>query len=494
MKKFQPKITGLRHGRWIFVVVRNRLRLILGRNAPDPDEPLVEIERLRSVFQQMPLVLLVTCINTGLTAIVLAPVADHHFLVLWTALIVVFSAIRWIGRQRYMAAALEAGRCRALAAVSIMGALTTGMLWSLCPIVLFPLPETYQLFFTVAVAGMCAGTTSVNSAHMPTVMAFVLPTCLSLGGRLLHENSSPWLVSGLMILVFAVALSISSARAHRRFGEHVRLRLALSRQGHALTEANERLRAEVQQRQKAEAILHQAQKIEAIGHLTGGIAHDFNNLLHVVGGNLSMIGRLADGDPRILGYVRAAEQAAKQGARLTSSLLAFARRQSLQVQRVDPNALLQEFHPLLLRVIDDRIELQVAPAPDLPTCMADPAHFKSAILNVVINARDAMPEGGRLFIATGVKMLGEEDLLANPDASPGRFVGVTVQDTGSGMTETVLERAFEPFFTTKEVGKGSGLGLSQVYGFARQSGGHVHLHSEPGQGTCVSLYLPVAGD
>ena len=156
--------------------------------------------------------------------------------------------------------------------------------------------------------------------------------------------------------------------------------------------------------------------------------------------------------------------------------------------------LLGEFHPLLLRVIDDRIDLQMMLAPDLPNCMADPVHFESAILNVAINARDAMPEGGRLSIATGVKMLGEDDLLANPDASPGSFVRVTVEDTGSGMTETILERAFEPFFTTKEVGKGSGLGLSQVYGFARQSGGHVHLHSEPGKGTCVALYLPVAGD
>ena len=281
----------------------------------DPDEPLVEIERLRSVFQQVPLVLLVTSMNAGLTAIVLAPVADRHFLVLWAALIVVCSAARWIIRQRYVVEALESGRCRALAAVSVLGALTTGILWSTCPVIMFPLPETYQLFFTVVIAGMCAGTTSINSAHMPTVMAFVLPTCLSLAGRLLLENSSPWLVSGLMIIVFAVALSIASARAHRRFGDHVRLRYALSRQGRALTDANERLRAEVQQRQKAEAILHQAQKIEAIGHLTGGIAHDFNNLLHVVAGNLSMIGRLADGDPRILGYVRAAEQAAKQGAR-----------------------------------------------------------------------------------------------------------------------------------------------------------------------------------
>jgi signal transduction histidine kinase len=323
------------------------------------------------------------------------------------------------------------------------------------------------------------------------VLAFVLPACLSLAGRLLAEGSSPWRVSGLMVLVFALALSIASARAHRAFGNQIRLRLALSRQGRALAEANERLRAEVVERQKAEASLHQAQKIEAIGQLTGGIAHDFNNLLHVVAGNLSMIRRLAE-DDRILGYVRAAEQATQQGARLTTSLLAFARRQSLRVERANPNALLAEFQPGLRRVINEKIQLHASLAPDLPACMADPAQFRSAIVNIVLNARDAMQDGGRLSITTSVKTLGWEDLEANPDARPGYFVAISVQDSGIGMTEAVLARVFEPFFTTKEFGKGSGLGLSQVYGFARQSGGHVHLHSEPGLGTCVTLYLPVA--
>jgi signal transduction histidine kinase len=223
-----------------------------------------------------------------------------------------------------------------------------------------------------------------------------------------------------MIVIFAAALSLASLRTHRAFGEHIRLQFALSRQGRALSEANDRLRAEVSERQNAEAILHQAQKMEAIGHLTGGIAHDFNNLLQVVIGNLTMIGRLADGHSRILDCIRAAEHAAQQGARLTSSLLAFARRQSLRVERVNLNALLQEFEPLLTQAIGDGITLRTSLVSDLPDCLVDPIHFQSAILNVVINARDAMPQGGQLSVSTGVTTLDVEDLSENPDAKPGR--------------------------------------------------------------------------
>jgi signal transduction histidine kinase len=341
---------------------------------------------------------------------------------------------------------------------------------------------------------MCAGTTSVNSAHMATVLAFVLPASLPLAARCIAEGSEPLLVSGWMIVIFAAALSLASLRAHRAFGERIRLQFALSRQGRALSDANDRLRAEVLERQKTEAILHQAQKMEAIGYLTGGIAHDFNNLLQVVIGNLTMVGRLADGHLRILDCIRAAEQAAQQGARLTSSLLAFARRQSLHVERVNLNALLQEFDPLLTQATGDGITRRTSLMSGLPDCQVDPVHFQSAILNVVINARDAMSEGGQLWVGTSVTTLGVEDLLANPDAKPGRFVSVSVRDDGSGMAEDVLARVFEPFFTTKDVGKGSGLGLSQVFGFARQSGGHVQLDSQPGAGTCVTIYLPVADE
>ena len=461
--------------------------------ASDPDKLLVQTERIRSVFQQAPLVFPVTVINAVLTAVVLKPVVSHTLLWIWVAMIVAVSGMRWAIRQQFLRR-LDSGQYRLLAAISILGALTTGILWGIGATLLFPPVATYQLFWAFVIGGMCAGTMSVNSAHMPTVMAFILPASLLLAGRFVAQGSEPLLISGLMTIVFAGALSLASLRTHRAFGERIQLQFTLSRQGRALSDANDRLLAEVAERRKAEATLHQAQKMEAIGHLTGGIAHDFSNLLQVITGNLTMIGRLTDSNPRILGYIRAAEQAAEQGAHLTGSLLAFARRQSLSVERVNLNSLLQEFEPSLLRAIDDRIRLRMSLAPGLPDCVVDPVHFHAAILNVVINARDAMPEGGQLTIATGETTLAAEDLVANPDASPGRFVSVAVQDGGSGMTADVLARVFEPFFTTKEVGKGSGLGLSQVYGFARQSGGHVHLQSQPGAGTRVTIYLPVADE
>lgn len=453
---------------------------------------LVETERIRSVFEQAPLTLVVTIINAALTAAVLAPVSSHNLLSIWVALIIAVSGARWVVRQHFLAQAPDDARYQRWAVLSVLGSLTGGLLWGIGAVVLLPAAETYQLFFVFVVGGMCAGTTTVNSAHLPTVLAFIIPATLPLSATFVTEGSALRLVSAFMILVFASALSLTSLRAHRAFGERIRLQLALSRQGRALREANERLRGEMAERQKAEAGLHQAQKMEAIGHLTGGIAHDFNNLLHVMTGSLSMISRLAEGNARILDYVRAAEQAAKQGARLTSSLLAFARRQSLQVERVNLNTLLQEFQPLLLRAIGGAIQFQAFLAPNLPDCNVDPAHFQSAILNLVINARDAMPEGGQLSIITDVITLTAEDLLANPDAKPGRFVSVAVQDSGSGIAAEVLAQVFEPFFTTKEIGRGSGLGLSQVYGFARQSRGHVHLRSKLAAGTCVTICLPVA--
>jgi signal transduction histidine kinase len=458
----------------------------------DQEKLFIDTERLRSVLQQAPLTLLISVLNALLTAFVLAPAVNHAVLATWVATIAAISCVRWLVRQHILRPAQGFQSSRKLAAVSVIGSLATGIVWGAGAAFLSPDAEIYQLFFAFVIGGMCAGATAFNSAHAPTVLAFILPASVPLAARFLSEGSTPLGVSGLMTLVFAVALSVNTMRAHRAFGERLRLQLVLERQGSALHEANERLRDEEAERLKAEEILQQAQKMEAIGHLTGGIAHDFNNLLQVVAGNLGMIGRLAGENTQILGHVDNAEQAVTQAARLTGSLLAFARRQALQVERINLNILLQEFQPILLRAIDDHITLETSLAPDLPDCLADPAHFQSAILNIVINARDAMPHGGLLSIATAETSLDTRDLVGNPDAKPGRFVSISVQDEGTGMTPDVRARVFEPFFTTKEVGKGSGLGLSQVYGFARQSGGHVSLRTTPGAGTCVTILLPAA--
>jgi signal transduction histidine kinase len=458
----------------------------------DPDATLIETERLRFVFQQLPLTLTVTLLNAALTAYVLSPVTSHEALSVWLALIGALSSIRFALRPIFFRRRPEGTESRVWAAVSVAGAFLAGSLWGGGLALMFPTNETTQLFLSFVVGGMCAGSITVNFSHFPTAAAFILPASLPLAVSLLVEGSGSRDISALMVVIFAASLCGSSLRAHSSFGARLRLQFALRRQRHKLSEANERLQVEIAERKTIQDTLHQSQKMEAIGHLTGGIAHDFNNLLQVVVGNLNLIRRLSAGNTRIVGYALAAEQAAKRGSDLTGSLLAYARRQAHRIERMDVNRLLTEFEPLLLRSLGGTIDFRMNVSAPVPACEADPTHFQSAILNLVINARDAMPDGGVLSVTTGVETLDAEDLAGNPDASPGCFVAVSVSDDGEGMTPEVLARVFEPFFTTKEVGKGSGLGLSQVYGFARQSGGHVRLVSAPGKGTCATVSLPVA--
>ncbi|MDE1904649.1 MAG: response regulator [Alphaproteobacteria bacterium] len=247
--------------------------------------------------------------------------------------------------------------------------------------------------------------------------------------------------------------------------------------------------AEAERRADLEEQYRQAQKMEAIGQLTGGVAHDFNNLLTVILGSLEQLERLVPADPARR-LIQAATRGAERGARLTQSLLSFARRQSLRPETVNLNRVIKEFGDLLRGAAGDHVQVQFLLSPTVDPCRVDPAQFQAALLNLVVNARDAMPEsGGRVSIETD-----SVTLDAGSGVASGRYVRVTVNDTGRGMPPAVVERAFEPFYTTKEVGKGSGLGLSQVYGFVKQSGGHIELSSEPGVGTTVRLCLPRADE
>jgi CheY-like chemotaxis protein len=242
-------------------------------------------------------------------------------------------------------------------------------------------------------------------------------------------------------------------------------------------------------RQRAEALLHQAQKMEVVGQLTGGLAHDFNNLLMIIGGNLDLIrGRISD--THIVKRLDQVLMAVQRGAKLTQQLLAFSRIQTLSPKSVCLNDLLPDIEMLLQRAVGSEIQVSIHLADSLWFCRADPNQLESAILNLAINARDAMPKGGSLRVATENTTLDAAASALLGDVATGRYVTVTLVDSGTGMPQDVVARVFEPFFTTKDVGKGSGLGLSQVYGFARQSGGHVAIQSEVGKGTSVRLYLP----
>jgi len=244
------------------------------------------------------------------------------------------------------------------------------------------------------------------------------------------------------------------------------------------------------ERKQTEAQLVQAQKMETVGQLSGGIAHDFNNLLTVVVGNADALSEMLKARPDLQALAEAIVQAGERGAELTQRLLAFSRRQTLQPAEIDCNALVTNMEKLLRRMLSETITIHTTLEPDLWTAYADPGQLENALLNLAINARDAMPHGGSLSIATGNVPLDARYRDLHPEVSPGQYVMVAVTDDGSGMPKEVLEHAFEPFFTTKEVGKGSGLGLSMVYGFVKQSNGHVAIYSEPGLGTTVRIYLP----
>ena len=262
-----------------------------------------------------------------------------------------------------------------------------------------------------------------------------------------------------------------------------------------------RLQTESRQRQAAEQQLRHAQRMDAVGQLTGGVAHDFNNLLTAILGNLELIQRAASqveasgqsGGERIQRLALTAMKAVQRGSALTKSLLAFSRKQPLQPRALDANALLADFLDLVRQAVGPGIRVDFDAAPGLPDCQADAAELEAAVLNLAINARDAMPDGGWLRIATGEAVLNAEALTGNSESRPGRFVSISVADSGCGMPLEVAAKAFEPFFTTKPIGQGTGLGLSQVYGFVRQLGGHVTLSSAPGSGTAITLFLPAVG-
>jgi CheY-like chemotaxis protein len=241
--------------------------------------------------------------------------------------------------------------------------------------------------------------------------------------------------------------------------------------------------------------LRQAQKMEAIGQLTGGVAHDFNNLLTAICGGAETLRRLLPEQlgghaDRIRRAMRMIEDGSQRAAMLTHRLLAFARRQALDPRPLDANKLVAGMSELLRRTIGEAIAIETVLAGGLWRTMADPNHLESALLNLAVNARDAMPDGGKLTIETGNSYLDEAYALRHQDVIPGQYVMIAVSDTGTGMSKDTMERVFEPFFTTKGIGQGTGLGLSQVYGFIKQSSGHIKIYSEPGQGTVVKLYLP----
>ena len=288
-------------------------------------------------------------------------------------------------------------------------------------------------------------------------------------------------VNGLVIL----ALIFITFRQGR-----TRLDLAVSSAAELKT-ANASLKHELETREAAEAQVRQMQKMESIGQLTGGIAHDFNNMLAIVIGSLDIAKRRLDTDrARALVCIDNALDGAHRGALLTTRLLAFSRQLPLEPRALDVNKLVGGMSEMLRHTIGEHLRVETVMAGGLWRAFVDPGQLENAILNLVINARDAMPDGGRLTVETSNAHLDDAYAVGNAEAVAGQYVLLSVTDTGTGMPADVIGRVFDPFFTTKGLGKGTGLGLSQVYGFVKQSSGHVKIYSEPGLGTTVKLYLP----
>ena len=300
-----------------------------------------------------------------------------------------------------------------------------------------------------------------------------------------HETFVWSAVISIAGLILVVGVTIVGLRDNGR-----RIALVTTRRDE-LAGAHAALVTGVQRSEAAESQVRQLHKMEAVGQLTGGIAHDFNNMLAIVIASLDLARRQLRTDPdRALARIDNALDGAHRAATLTARLLAFSRQQALAPVALDPNRLIAGMSELLRRTLGEQVQIETILGGGLWRIHADAAQLENTILNLCVNARDAMADGGRLTIETSNAHLDDSYARLNDEVTPGQYVLVAVTDSGSGMTPAVVQRAFEPFYTTKAVGKGTGLGLSQVFGFMRQSGGHVKIYSEPGTGTSVKVYFP----
>jgi signal transduction histidine kinase len=443
----------------------------------------VRTEQVSATFQQVPIAVVVNIVNTGITATVLAAISRTGLPFLWFGAATLVSIGGWLLWRRYRLATLQVQKVRTWGVFLTIGSLLGGLSWGVGGAVLLPaIPGFGQTFFVSVLGGMCAGGVVLTVPHLPTLLAFVLSASLPVGLRLFATGPIEDTALAAMIIIFAAALSLAGTYLNRFFTAGLRLRSELNA-------ANIRLRAEMAERRRTEASLRQAQKLEAVGQLTGGIAHDFNNLLTVACGSLELLeARISDA--RSLRLLRSAQGAMSRGAKLTESLLAFARKQRLEPVLADLNCVVAEMSDLLRRSIGSTVEVRHALASALWPTLIDTTQIAMALLNIAVNARDAMPKGGLLVIETANIRAGDDDM---PEEVVDRdCVLLSMTDTGTGMSPEVIEHAFEPFFTTKEIGKGTGLGLATVFGVVRQSGGAVRIRSRVGEGTTVEIYLPRA--
>ena len=455
--------------------------------------PAVRADRIRALYDQSSPVLLANMINTVIVAATLWTDRTRGFLLVWTALVAIMTLVRLGLRAQYRRRSPGIDQASAWGARFVFGSLVAGLLWGVAAATLFDVRGPLsQILIAFVIGGMGAGAAGTLSSHLPAFWAYLLPSVLPLLVRVALIGDSLHLAMGAMIVVYIFGLAFVARNTNRAVTEAFRLRFANEALNRTLEDkVAERTAAFERQ---SEALRH-AQRLEAVGRLAGGVAHDFNNLLTVVLGNSSLLLEdpgLAPGLRSALEEIRAASD---RGADLVRQLLAFGRRQRLAPAHFDLNRVVREMQPLLGRLITEQITLEVTLAPRALHVLVDRSQIEQVLVNLVTNARDAMPEGGRIQISTAAAEHGD-GVGRLPDGGDGRqrlgSAILTVADNGVGMDPETRRRAFEPFFTTKELGRGTGLGLATVYGIAEQSGGRVDVTSSLGQGSRFTVVLPLA--
>jgi signal transduction histidine kinase len=463
----------------------------------------VRAEQVATLYRQSVPVLLANVANAIIVSAVLWSSANHDFLVVWTVAMAVMTLGRLVLHQLYRRSRPGPDQAETWGRRYAAGSLAAGVLWGTAAAVLFdpsrPIAPTMIAF---VIGGMAASAAGTIACYLPAFAAFFIPSVAPLAVRMFSIGHPLYLGMGFMTVVFGVAVNVIARNTNRALATAFRLRFEneglverLSNAQLTLEESNQTLERRVVERsaelERQGEALRNAQRMETVGRLAGGIAHDFNNILTVVLANAGQMLRerdLSDPNRAALEDVRGA---ANHGAELVRQLLAFSRRQQSSPRALDVNRVVRETQRLLARLLGDAIALEVAAAPGPLFVHADAVQLEQVLLNLVSNARDATSGGGKVTVATGA----EEVAAGHAVLAPGRYVRLSVTDTGCGMDAETRRRAFDPFFSTKGLGRGTGLGLATVHGIVTQSRGSVEVESQPGQGARFDILLPrVDGD
>ncbi|MGC4087150.1 MAG: ATP-binding protein [Polyangiaceae bacterium] len=466
-----------------------------------PQSDSIRDEKIRTLYAQTGPVLWANLIISLLVSVGLWQVTSHGLLIGWNSAIALMVLVRTEMRRRQSRSSARGESQSAWARPFIVASACAGLLWGVGSALIYDSGNALsQLLVVFAVGGMTAAAAGTLACYLPAFFAYLSCAMLPLTLRVLADGDLPHLAMGAMLLIYTLFMHRVATTNHRSIEqafllafEKVELSERLAQAQSTLEEANRTLEQRVVARtlelERQTEALRDAQRMEAVGRLAGGIAHDFNNLLTVVLSNSSILRAEAPRSPEEGQILQETQAAAERGADLVRQLLAFSRRQQMEKRVIDVNQLLAGLEPLLRRLIGAHIVLEVEQHKAPVLVRVDPTQLEQVVVNLVANARDAMPTGGKLrATATLVEAPAESEL------APGVYGVVSVSDTGVGMDADTIKHAFEPFFTTKGLGLGTGLGLATVYGIVQQSGGQVRVESRPGQGSVFRVYLPQSAE